>query len=208
QVEAVQRAIARVGSGRILEIAPGPGRITCDVRAGGRLCCLEYNQQMIERGRSVCQENVRWIQGDAFNLPFSSSFDLVYSFRFVRHFQRSDRDRLYRQIRQVLKPAGWLVLDAVNERVSAPLRRKNPQNYPIYDKLYGDPSELCAELGEAGFEVRRLDPVQTWFTLQYRTQVLLGPRSRRLCRWIIRPAESIRRGPPLEWVVTAQKVGP
>src|SRR5690606_24635217 len=110
QVEAVQRANPRVGSGRILEIAPGPGRSTCDVRAGGRLCCLEYNQQMIERGRSVCQENVRWIQGDAFNLPFSSSFDLVYSFRFVRHFQRSDRDRLYRQIRQVLKPAGWLVL--------------------------------------------------------------------------------------------------
>ncbi|HXG11715.1 MAG TPA: class I SAM-dependent methyltransferase, partial [Gemmataceae bacterium] len=43
-------------------------------------------------------------------------FDLVYTFRFVRHFRRSDRERLYVQVRRVLKPGGYFVLDAVNER--------------------------------------------------------------------------------------------
>ena len=62
----------------------------------------------------------RLVQADAFQLPFKTPFDLVYSFRLIRHFERPDRLRLYRQIAAVLRPGGRLVFDAVNElRVGA-----------------------------------------------------------------------------------------
>ena len=205
QVGAVQRVMDEGRPGRALEVAPGPGRLTRDVRASGELVCLEYNEGMIAEGRAACDPAVRWVQGNAFELPFGDEFDFLYSFRFVRHFHRDDRDRLYAQFRQVLRPGGWLVLDAVNGVVSEPLRKASPESYPIYDKLYRSQAELREELESAGFEVARIEPVQRWFSLQSRVQVLVGPRSERLCRWIVRGLESLRRGPALEWIVTCRR---
>jgi ubiquinone/menaquinone biosynthesis C-methylase UbiE len=205
QVGVVQRMMRDADPRQSLEVAPGPGRITRDVRPAGGLVCLEFNEGMIAEGRRVCRESVRWVQGNAFHLPFAAGeFDFLYSFRFVRHFHRADRDRLYAEIRRVLRPGGWLVLDAVNARVSEPLRRANPGAYPIYDKLYRGEAELREELAAAGFEVVRLEPVQRWFSLQYRAQLLLGPRSPWLCRRVIGTLERLRRGPALEWIVTAR----
>jgi ubiquinone/menaquinone biosynthesis C-methylase UbiE len=161
---------------------------------------------MIAEGRNRCPEHVRWVQGNAFELPFEASeFDFAYSFRFVRHFHREDRDRLYAQLFRVMRPNGILVLDAVNAQVSAALRKASPESYPIYDKLYADEAELRTELVDAGFEVLSLIPVQRSFSLQSKVQNLVGPRSRRMCRWMILALESIRRGPALEWIVTARK---
>ena len=112
---------------------------------------------------------------------------------------------MYAELRSVLQPGGQLVVDAVNARVSAPMRKTNPEAYHIYDKLYRDQSELRNELAENGFETAWIEPVQRWFSLQYKAQVLLGPRSRRLCRWAIRSLERLRRGPALEWIVTARR---
>lgn len=206
QVAAVNRVMHEAKPPRTLEVAPGPGRVTRDVMPPGELVCLEFNESMIDQGRRSCAAPVRWVRGNAFDLPFQDGeFDFAYSFRFVRHFHREDRNRLYAELRRVLQPGGRLVLDAVNARVSAPLREADPQAYPIYDKLYADEAELRRELTEAGFEPLRIEPVQRWFSLQYKAQVLLGPRSRRLCRWAIRTLERLRRGPSLEWIVTARK---
>jgi ubiquinone/menaquinone biosynthesis C-methylase UbiE len=205
QVGAVNRVMAQQRPARSLEIAPGPGRVTRDVRPAGELLCLEYNQGMIEVGQQACQNGARWIQGDAFDLPFDQEFDFVYSFRFVRHFQRADRERLYEQIRKVLKKDGYFVMDAVNMVISAPLRAACPEGYPIYDYLYADEGELRRELNAAGFGVVKCEAVQRWFGLQYKAQTLLGPRSRRLCRAAIRTLEALSRGPGLEWIVTCRR---
>ncbi len=205
QVKAVNRLMREVRPARALEIAPGPGRVTRDIQPAGELVCLEFNQGMIEVGRSACDPRVRWVRGNAFQLPFENAFDLVYSFRFIRHFHREDRRRLYRQIAGVLRPGGYLVMDAVNGRVSGPLREKDPDAYPIYDKLYRDENEIRQELQSAGFEVVRSEPVQRWYGLQSWAQVLLGPRSRLLCRLAIRGLEWLRRGPALEWIVTCRR---
>ncbi|MBI1903229.1 MAG: methyltransferase domain-containing protein [Planctomycetia bacterium] len=205
QVAAVNRVMGVAKPQRTLEVAPGPGRVTRDVRPAGELVCLEFNEGMIAEGRRCCGDDVRWIRGNAFELPFQDGeFDFAYSFRFVRHFHRDDRSRLYAELRRVLQPEGLLVLDAVNARVSGPLREANPEAYPIYDKLYRNEAELRQELAEAGFDTLSIEPVQRWFSLQYKAQVLLGPRSRRLCRWTIRTLEHLRRGPALEWIVTAR----
>lgn len=205
QVTAVQRVMDRTQPRRILEIAPGPGRLTRDLRPTGPLICLEYNKGMIEQGRGACGGKAAWIRGNGFSLPFAPCFDLVYSFRFIRHFHREDRARLYAQVRRVLVPGGRFVFDAVNERVSRPLREANPSEYPIYDKLYR-PEDLRKELADAGLEVVTLAPVQKLLSLQSRSQWLLGPRARWLNRLVIRGLERLSWRDGLEWIVTCRRV--
>src|SRR5262245_9189545 len=66
QVAAVQRLIDRLRPQRILEIAPGPGRLTRDLRPTGALVCLEYNEGMIQQGRPACGGKAAWVRGDGF----------------------------------------------------------------------------------------------------------------------------------------------
>src|SRR4051812_46188318 len=70
QVGAVQRWIERRRPAATLEIAPGPGRLTRDVRPSGSLVCLEYNEEMIREGQRACGPEVLWVRGNAFALPF------------------------------------------------------------------------------------------------------------------------------------------
>jgi SAM-dependent methyltransferase len=205
QVAAVQRAFDRARPAWALEIAPGPGRLTRAVRPTGQLVCVEFNAGMVEQGRAACDpQRCRWVRGDGFRLPVGPVFDLAYSFRFIRHFRSADRARLYAEVRRVLRPGGWLVFDAVNERVSRPLREARPQEYPVYDELYR-PDELRSELAAAGFTDVSLEPVQRWWGLQSRSQVLLGPRANWLNRLLIRAAERLPRREGLEWIVTCRR---
>jgi SAM-dependent methyltransferase len=205
QVATIQHLIDQVRPRNLLEIAPGPGRLTRDLRPSGRLVCLEFNQGMIEHGRAACAGRAAWVRGNGFRLPFAQAFDLAYSFRFVRHFHRTDRDRLYAEIRRVLKPGGYFILDAVNERLSRPLREACPEDYPIYDKLY-QPEALRSELAAAGFVVAAMDPVQKRFSWQTRSQVLLGPRANWLNRAVLRMLERLPSRDGLEWIVTCRRV--
>jgi SAM-dependent methyltransferase len=204
QVATINRLMTRLRPRRTLEIAPGPGRLTQDVRPTGQLVCVEYNEGMIATGRTACGSEPAWVRGDGFRLPFRGGFDLVYSFRFVRHFRRDDRLRLYAELHRLLNPGGCFVLDAVNERVSRPLREAQPDEYPIYDKCYRL-EELQAELARAGLEPIEVQPVQRFFACQHRSQVLLGPRSRWANRLVIRGLELVPWRNSLEWIVTCRR---
>ncbi len=203
QVEAVQKVIDRCRPNDVLEIAPGPGRLTRDLRFSGRLVCLEFNEGMIAQGR-VRAASAAWVRGNGFRLPFARAFDLAYTFRFIRHFHAQDRGRLYAEIRRVLRPGGLLVFDAVNERLSRGLRERRPEDYPIHDELYR-PERLRSELHAAGFENVELLPVQKWYAWQYRSQVLLGPRASWLNRFVIRALERLPRHDGLEWIVKCRR---
>lgn len=205
QVAAVQRLIDRQRPAWILEVAPGPGRITRSVTPTGRRICVEFNESMIEQGLRACDPaGVEWVRGNGFQLPFCDQFDLAYTFRFIRHFHRTDRGRLYAELQRVLRPGGWLVMDAVNERLSRPLREANPEEYPVYDKLY-QADELCEELTRAGFVEVRLEPVQKCLRWQSRSQNFLGPRANWLNRFFVRALERLPRRDGLEWIVTCRR---
>lgn len=204
QIAVVQEWLDRLQPRHALEVAPGPGRLTRALRPRGRLLCLEYNQEMIEQGRPACDPAILWARGDGFRLPFGAEFDLVYSFRFVRHFHRPDRDRLYEQFRRVLQPRGYLIFDAVNERISRPLRDADPAAFPVHDELYR-PDDLRAELRQAGFEPVALVPVQKCYGWQWQSQIFLGPRANWLNRLVIRGLELLPWREPLEWVVVCRR---
>jgi SAM-dependent methyltransferase len=205
QVAAVQGAIDRLRPGKTLEIAPGPGRLTRHLRPSGKLVALEYNESMIAQGRPHTTTRSDWVRGDGFHLPFAPGFDLVYSFRFIRHFRRADRERLYAEIRRVLRPGGQFILDAVNVQISAPLRAKRPEDFPIYDKLYRR-DELFEELTGAGFNPISAQPVYKFKRCQTLSQVLVGPRADWLNRLVIRVLERFPSRDGEEWIVTCERV--
>jgi SAM-dependent methyltransferase len=205
QVAAIQGAIDRLKPARSLEIASGPGRLTRDLRPSGLLACLEFNNAMIEEARKRVSIRPAWLRGDGFRLPLSPGFDLVYSFRFIRHFHRADRERLYAEIHRVLRPGGYFLMDAVNARVSGPDRAKRPNDYVVYDKLYRQ-EELCDELTRAGFDTISAQSIYKFKRWQYLSQVLVGPRVRWLNRLVIRTLEQIPGRDGEEWIVTCRRV--
>jgi len=193
----------------VLEIAPGPARLTTSViDLAGQLTLLDASAEMLgEAKRRLAPIEVdtprTLVRGDAFCLPFPSRFDLVYSFRLIRHFGAEERLRLYREAHRVLKPGGRLVFDAVNRRVYEPLRElADGRNH--YDASL-DREALCAELAAAGFEVEKLEGAQHGYAALYRLQVLVAPRSARLARAAMNVIDRVAGGEPLEWIVICRR---
>jgi hypothetical protein len=207
QVGIVNDVIATHDVKTVLEIAPGPARISRDVRGfeTGYLC--EFNEAMVKVARHrLAAVDPRWhiVRGDGFHLPFRRPVDLVYSFRFIRHFGAADRGALYHQIRSVLNDRGLLVFDAVNVDVGLPsVIREGLERHRIYDEFYKRET-LIQELEQHGFTPIALHDVIRHMTLQQQIQVLVGPRSNRLARRLIELLEYVP-GSPLEWIVVCQK---
>jgi hypothetical protein len=95
-------------------------------------------------------------------------------------------------------------MDAVNRRVSKPLRDEHAHEYVIYDKLYRL-KDLHEELLDAGLEAVQVFPVQKSYRWQYLSQVLLGPRANWVNRLLIRGLERLPAGDGLEWIVTCRR---
>jgi ubiquinone/menaquinone biosynthesis C-methylase UbiE len=209
QATALKRLFEGRRPGRVLEIAPGPARLTVEV-AGIETCLgtvMDASAQMLAEAqrRLAPIAGGRWtfVQGDVFQLPFDAEFDIVFAFRLLRHFDDGDRARIYGQIARVLKPGGLLVFDAVNELVSARLREENPAEYQHYDALLR-PERLAQELGAAGFQIAAFEGVQRRFRLLSRLQTLVAPRSRPAARLAMELVDRFAGGEPLEWIVTCQ----
>lgn len=210
QSAVLRRALRREKPARVLEVAPGPARLTVEATdvLPGRGVVMDSSAAMLQiAARRLSRAASRWdfTQGDAFALPFrAAAFDLVYSFRLIRHFERADRCRLLREIARVLRPDGVVLFDAVNAVVSEPLRAARPEGYEHYDALLRQ-GEVTEELAECGFTRSRFVPVQRRYGLQYRLQVLVAPRSRWLARAAMEVVDRIGGGEPLEWVVECRR---
>lgn len=210
QAAALRRLVAAPGVCKVLEIAPGPGRLTTEVAAAfpGRGFVVEASPEMLhEAQRRLSREpETRWhcINGDAFQLPLHAAFDFVYVFRLIRHFGLADRARLYAQIARVLRPGGVLAFDAVNEVVSAPLRQRRPGEFRHYDALMR-PEHVRTELTAAGFQHVQLEGVQHRYRLLSALQVLVAPRSRAVARAMMEAVDRVGGGEPLEWIVTCRR---
>lgn len=208
QVAALKRVISTYRPTSVLEVAPGPARLTSELADSllGVGAVMDASAQMLHEAKRRLGPATRWrpVQGDAFNLPFGSQFDLVYSFRLIRHFEAADRAALYRQFARVLKPGGMFVFDAVNEAVSKPLRLRSPEEYKHFDAMF-DLDTLKRELESQGFTPMVFEGVQHRFPILQRLQVLVGPRNRTVTRWLMEACDRMPAGAPLEWIVVCRR---
>jgi ubiquinone/menaquinone biosynthesis C-methylase UbiE len=208
QVEFLNRVLREHRPERVLEIAPGPARLTAELDFAGSVVALDFSPAMLRTARARLRERGRsWsvVRGDAFTLPFADdTFDMLFTLKFVRHFQPEDRTRLYREVQRVLRPGGFFVLDGQNRAVSLPHRQsKGLDRYPIYDVLY-DREEMVKEFEAARFKVLRVDGMVNHFALQQKINRLRRVGLSGLARVLIRAAESVPSRNPSTWMVLNQ----
>jgi ubiquinone/menaquinone biosynthesis C-methylase UbiE len=96
----------------LLDVGAGPGTITVDfgrLLAPGRVVGLDASAEIVEQAAALAQEqgldNVEFLTGDAYRLPFDDdTFDVVHAHQVLQHL--ADPVDALREFRRVVKPGG------------------------------------------------------------------------------------------------------
>ncbi len=205
QVRFLNRVIAERAPHSVLEVAPGPARLTAELSQVPLGVGADFSPGMLATARQRTRAaGLQWhfIRADAFRLPVGSEqFDLVFTLRFVRHFHGSDRARLYRELRRVIRPGGALVVDAQNRSVrdAGHVRR-----HAVYDELYtGD--ELRSELQGYGFRVQRMEGIIKHHAVQRSLNRLRGIGLHAVARQLISALEWVPGRNPSTWMLLCER---
>ncbi len=202
----------------VLDLATGTGRFAVGLAQAFphvRVVGTDLSLPMLLRAREKLQGDSRRVglaNADAFRMPFSDgTFDNMVTFLFLQHFDGTCRQRVYAEIRRLLRPGGVLVLNALNREYHKELI----DTRPVYDEIYCR-EELVAELSTAGFQVEAIlgVPLHPWHL-----HCLLRPFRRLpvirhsesallriallLTRWMCRRERYVAAAP--EWVVKCRK---
>ncbi len=191
----------------LLELGCGPGRISKEIKNVKLAYGVDTSEAMLKIARKVSNPNWKFKKMDAFNLSFKrNTFDLVVTFRFLRHFKKKERIKLYNGIRKVLKKNGLLIFDAVNYNKEYYVRKRvGFEKYLIYDKLYKK-EELLRELENNGFKVRKLVGVcNHLYTITLVSKLFSFLHLNFLGVLLIRLIEKFPSKNPEEWIVLCQK---
>lgn len=209
QVGFLNQHLAARAPGAVLEIACGPGRLTAAMRGVRMGVAVDSSAEMLTTAQhrmNGAAESWSFLRSDAFILPFQSeSFDVVYTLRFVRHFQLPERQRLYQEVRRVLRPRGVFMVDALNRDVSYPHRvKRGLERYHIYDVLYRR-EEVEAELQEAGFRVAAMEGMIKHFSVQRFLNRLRRVNLDGLATALIASLEHVPGSNPSGWMLLCEK---
>ncbi|MCD7761934.1 MAG: methyltransferase domain-containing protein [Lachnospiraceae bacterium] len=148
---------------RILDIAPGDGRIVQEDIKYGHCLAADSSEEMLRvlRRRFPDEENLETLKLDYLEEPLEGEFDVVTTFRYIRHFEYAARRELYKKIRHNLKEDGILIFDVPNIKLETNLRRVTGwTNYNIYD-MFWTVESMSRELEQNGFRVAYVIAVGT-----------------------------------------------
>ena len=155
-----QKAIGAAGSGKILDVACGPGVVTAALAGKAEaVTAFDATPAMLEKARKRCAdaglENVTFEQGNAESMPFDDGvFDGVVTRLAIHHF--TEPAKVIGEIFRVLRPGGTAVI--VDVVVSEDAEEAALQNAI---EIVRDPShirmlpasELDGLIAGAGFDV-------------------------------------------------------
>lgn len=134
----------------------GPARYFAH-RFGCRVTGIDLTAEFCDAARHLTrllglESKVDFELGDALAMPFAeASFDGAYSMNVSMNI--ADKPALYREIRRVLKPGGWLMLSELAMGPGAPLDYPTPWAATAASSFLASPEETRAGLEAAGFEV-------------------------------------------------------
>ncbi len=201
----------------VLELAPGPARLSTFLKGITYGVMIENSQEMIAIARRRLAEHgleAVWkiINGNAFEIDrilSTETFDFAYTFRFIRHFRETERKRLYELLWDRLSVGGLLMFDVVNgptrNAIEAGMKTTLPNEIAIYDARY-TAEEFVNEMKDSGFQVVSMQPIVTHFALQSWFSYKLDDIVPGFASIVIRLLERVPSQQPLEWVALCEKM--
>jgi len=189
----------------ILELAPGPARLTAElVPCKGIGIDSSSNMVKIARKRTK-NKNWQFKVGNAFCLEYKHKFDMVFAFRFFLHFKKNERKKLYKQVHNALKNKGIVVFEVMNIKKIKLIRELVGQKkYFVYDELYTK-EQFTKEMNDNGFDVLEMHPVLNHFWTQaFISKIFSILKLNNLAKKIILFFEYKSKN-PYEWVALCQK---
>lgn len=169
QVTVLQKLADKSRIAKVLELACGPARLTADLKGDFDGLATDYSPEMLETAKKRLVGNKSWKvkRVDAFDPKIKNKFDMIFTFRFLRHLHEVERNKIYKNIYELLNKEGLFVLDAINERKARWIKLFGGKKRLVtFDKLY-TLKELEEELRKNGFRVAKAIPTINSFFSQY-----------------------------------------
>jgi len=166
QVARLVEAIGDPAQGRVLDVACGPGVVTCALaERAQQVVALDLTPQMLEKARERCSKagraNVIFKEGSATALPFADAcFDAVITRLSFHHFL--EPSVVLKEMLRVLRPRGIVAIaDVVSTEASDKSELQNAIETlrdPSHVRMLTGP-ELIAMVAQAAVTVERQE---TW----------------------------------------------
>jgi ubiquinone/menaquinone biosynthesis C-methylase UbiE len=134
----------------------GPARFVAG-RFGCRVTGIDLTPEFCSVARHLTglmhlDDRVAFELGDALNMPFGAAqFDGAYSMNVSMNI--ADKAGLYREIRRVLKPQGWLVLSEIAQGPGGNVEYPTPWASRAEASFLCTPEETQRGLLDAGFDI-------------------------------------------------------
>ena len=102
---------------RLLDIAMGTGRVTRSLKNFGKGYGIDTSNEMLSHARKILS---KWKlkRANAFHMSFNEGFfDVILSTRFIWHFDKNNRKKLFNEIYNKLNREGHLIFDFPNANI-------------------------------------------------------------------------------------------
>ena len=137
----------------LLDMACGTARLTRAVNTAGRkIISVDYSDHMLLEAKKKLGAYFLLfnpVRCDGFSLPFKpETFDAVFTTRFIRHYKKPERIKIYAQLNRVLKKNGILIFDVLNKDMD-----RDAYKRPMHDQTYSLEG-ISGELRENGFVLK------------------------------------------------------
>jgi ubiquinone/menaquinone biosynthesis C-methylase UbiE len=159
EIQSINYLMKLIKPSKILDVGIGPGRMAKEIKYYKKGFGIDTSKEMLKISKKNLK-NWEFKKASAFNLPFRDEFfDAIISTRFIWHFNKDDRKRIFLQIRNKLKKEGHLIFDFPNKEVKRfPLNKTEIGTKRVYTISWNKES-IQKELKENSFELLNIKGV-------------------------------------------------